>query len=224
MLLTLLVAVAALGGVLAILFGVGRHRINSAISENEKAGVLVKEFHQDLVQFANSHGQDQGAYTRLSFKSSSVEKALGYDNYVSGVRIGHYQLQGAPLLPLAIQEMRRQLGDYLWNKDGLAAADIVQTTLYRHLGRRQQIAESLAQEANSFRSCVAWGWSLVAAIPIAILESFGLLTPNGGRAVRQSLLFRLWSLLLALAAFAGPVIGYLADRDKVDATINALWK
>lgn len=223
MLLTVLVAMAALGGILALLFGIGRRRINAAISENEKAGMLVREFHQDLVRFANSHGEDQDAYTRLSFKSSLVEKALGYDNYVSGVRIGLYQLQGAPLLPLAIQEMRRLLGDYLWNKDGLAAADIVQTTLYRHLGRRQQAAENLAHDAASFRSCVAWGWGSVAALPVALLESFGLLTANRGEAVRRSIFFRLWSLLLALAAFAGPVIGYLADRDKVDTAIKALW-
>ena len=154
--------------------------------------------------------------------TSLVEAALGWDNYVVGVRVGLYVLNNAPILPIAVQEMRREYNDGSGFRDrGGDIADAVQTVLFRHLGRRKEMEAALQVRAGSFGSCLATGWASLAGIPISILSAFGLLDARKARAARQSVLFRVWSLVTALATVAGPTFAYLADREKIDATIRA---
>ncbi len=223
MLLTLLVGLIIAIVILASLAIFGRVSLARAIAENDRLGLLVRNFHEDLVAYANSNGSDQRAFQRLTMKSTAVEGALGWDNIVNGVQIGMYMLNNARLLPLAIQEMRREYSDGLgWRDRGGQIADVVQTVLFRHAGRRAQRADNLVTRAGRFWSCVARGWSAVAALPISVLSGFGLLNAGTASAARQSLVFRFWNLLLALAAISGPVFAYLADREKIDAAVRGL--
>lgn len=222
MLHSLLLALAVIV-IIAILTIAGRIILVASFAENERFGLLVRDFHQDLVSYANSKGEDQGAFQRLTMRSAAVEGALGWDNIVSGVSVGMYMLNNAPLLPLAVQEMRREYGDGLgWRDRGGEIADVVQTVLWRHLGRRSTRADHLTEQAGSLRSCLGAGWLAVASLPLSILSAFGLLTARRANAVRESLLFRLWNLLLACAAISGPVFAYLADREKIDVALRTL--
>jgi hypothetical protein len=220
--LTLLVGLIIGVAVLAGLAIAGRVSLVQEIAENERIGILIRDFHEDLVAYANSNGDNQSAFQRLTMKSTEVEGALGWDNIVNGVQIGMYMLNNARLLPLALQEMRREYNDGFGWRDGGQIADVVQTVLFRHAGRRVQRADNLVKRAGRFWSCVAKGWSAVAALPISILSGFGLLNARRASAARRSLVFRLWNLLLALAAISGPVFAYLADREKIDAAIRGL--
>jgi hypothetical protein len=209
--------------VLAISWVIGRTRIGAAINENDADAKLVGVFHADLVTYANSDGKNWDSYATLTMNCTSVEAALGSDNYVSGVTVGFYSLQGAPLLPLALQEMRRLFGDSLWNNNGRATAEVVQTTLIRHLGRRKRLYEDLNRKSHSISACMSWGWATFAALPLSALKVFGVLTTRRVQSAKRSIIFRLWSFLLATATVLGPVIAYLADQKQVDATIKAFF-
>jgi len=223
MLLTTLAGTLALILVLLVLAVIGRVGLVRAMVDNERDALVVSDFHRDLVAYANSQGNDQGAFQRLTMRSTALEAALGWDNVVSGVRIGMYMLNNASLFPLAIQEMRREYSDGLsWRDRGGQIADAAQTVLFRHLGRRQERGERLKDRVSRFGPCVAVGWSTVTALPLSILAAFGLLNQRRAQEARQSLLFRLWNFVLAVAAISGPVFAYLADRDKIDAAVRSL--
>jgi hypothetical protein len=223
MLLTSFLAFVVILLALAVLSFIGRALLIRALMENEEKALLVRDFHQDLVAYADSSGQNGDAFQRLVMSSPAVESALGWDNIVHGVRVGVYLLNNAPLLPLAIQEMRREYGDGLWDRRGNEIADNVQTILFRHLGRRSQRLDRIQKQATSFGSCLAVGWSTLAALPITVLTAFGLLKRSKADKARNSLLFRLWNFLLALAAISGPLFAYLADRDKIDAAARSIF-
>lgn len=223
MLLTVLASTVAIVIILAVLALIGRRTLTRRYRENERLFVVVSDFHQDLVTYANSQGSDQAAFRALSMRTAAAENALGGDNYVTGVRVGMYMLNNAPLFPLALQEMRREYGDSLGYRDrGGDIADAAQTVLFRHLGRRQTHAEELRRQISRFGSCLAVGWANVTALPLYILSAFGLLNARRVKAARASLMFRLWNFLVALAAIGGPLLAYLADRDKIDAAVRGL--
>lgn len=223
MLLTVLATVVAIVIILAVLAFIGRRTLNRYYSENERLFVVVRDFHQDLVTYANSRGSDQAAFRALSMRTAAAENALGGDNYVTGVSVGMYMLNNAPLFPIALQEMRREYGSGLGYRDrGGDIADAAQTVLFRHLGRRQAHAEELGKQISSFGACLSVGWANVTALPLYVLSAFGLLNARRVKAARASLVFRLWNFLLALAAIGGPLLAYLADSDKIDAAVRAM--
>ncbi len=223
MLLTVAATAVVIITVLAMLAFIGRRTLDSYYRENERLFILVRDFHQDLVTYTNSRGGDQGAFRTLSMSTAAAEKALGRDNYVTGVRVGLYMLNNAPLFPIALQEMRREYGDSLGYRDrGGDIADAAQTVLFRHLGRRQTYADELTEQISNFGSCLSVGWTNVTALPLYILSAFGLLNAHRVKTARASLLFRLWNFLVALAALGGPLLAYLADSDKIDAAVKAM--
>ncbi|QJU56829.1 hypothetical protein HL653_02625 [Sphingomonas sp. AP4-R1] len=223
MILTVMAATVALAFVLLALAFIGRISFVRAIAENERRAQTVADFHSELVIYANSQGADQAAFRRLSMQSTALEAALGWDNIVSGVRIGMYMLNGARLFPLALQEMRREYGDGIgWRDRGGEIADAAQTVLFRHLGRRLERSEALNEKAGKLGTCIARGWSAVSSLPLSILAAFGLLKPSRAEAARASVIFKLWNLALALAAISGPVFAYLADREKIDAAVKSI--
>lgn len=223
MLITIFLALLATGLIIAILALIGRKSLSNAFAENDRQGALVNDFHRSLVVYAKSNGEDQSAYRELLMKSSAVERSLGWDNFVTGVRVGLYMMNGAQLLPLALHEMRREYGDGFGLRDtGGEIADIIQTVLFRHLGRRIEQADEIKAEGENLGSCIAAGWATLAAIPIWVLSAFGILSAARADAARSSLPFKLWNLLLAVAAISGPLIAYLADREKIDAAMRAL--
>ena len=223
MLLTAIIGLLASAILIAILAVVGRVSLVAALADNNRAALVVRDFHKSLVDYANSHGADQEAFQRLSMSSTSAEDALGWDNVVNGVQVGMYMLNNAPLLPIALQEMRREYGDgYGLSNRGGRIADAIQTVIFRHIGRRREREIRLQKKASSFGACVATGWTSLAALPISLLSAFGLLSARNVRAARGSFLFRLWNMLLAVATICGPVIAYLADQEKIDAALRII--
>jgi len=223
MLLTAVLAIVGTIVTLVFLALLGHRILSRASLTHVRQIERVKEFHAALVAYAESRGADQQAFQQLSMQSSAIETVLGWDNIVSGVQVGFYMLNRAPLLPLALQEMRREYGEgSSWRDRGGMIADVVQTTLFRHVGRRAEQAEKLHESAGRLSACVAAGWAAVSALPMSILSAFGLLNMRSAEAARKSVLFRLWSLVLALAAISAPILAYLADSDKIDAAAHAL--
>lgn len=223
MLLTIVLAIFVIVVFLAVLSLIGRAALGREMVQNDSDFGAVRDFHQQLVRYANSNGQDQSAFQYLAMNSPSVEAVIGWDNIVSGVRVGMYTLSGAPILPFAVHEMRREFGDGLWGQRGGEIADSVQTVLFRHMGRREQSAVVLAKKAGSFGGCVSVGWTAISALPLTVLSVFGLLNRNKANRARESLIFRLWNLLLALVAIGGFVFAYLADREKIDQGLSAIF-
>ena len=165
---------------------------------------------------------DRNCYSRLLLSSHEVEITLGRDNIVYGVRIGPYHLQNAPLLPLAIRELdgRFGYGGYLNTGSEIAAA--IESTLIRHIGRRQARSKNLRSDYDNLIKCIILGWNMFVSIPISILQAFGIMNESKGNKIRDSIFFRLWSLISALVAVIGVIIAYLADRDAIHGTINQI--
>lgn len=221
MVVTSLLSALGIAAILALLAIIGRISLVSDHKENARLMELVATFHRDLVKYANSNGADQQAFKGLSMNTSAVEQALGWDNIVSGVNIGAYMLNGVPLLPFALHEMRREYNSGFSFQRGAAIADVIQTVLFRHAGRREEGAKGIKARMDSLRSCVAAGWTAVAALPLSVLAVSGLLSSGRADAARGSIFFKLWRLLLALAALSAPFLAYLADREKIDAGVRA---
>lgn len=223
MLLTLLAWIVISSILLGLLAMIGRISLVRELVENDQIIQVIRGFHENLVTYANSRGSNQNAFRELTMKSTVIEDALGWDNIVTGVRVGMYRLNNAPLIPIAIQEMRREYSDSFGFKDnGGEIADAIQTVLFRNVGRRSNIDARLRKKTQRIGSCVIRGWSIITALPISALHAFGLLNTKTVVRARHSFIFRLWNLLLALAAISSPVIAYLADRQKIDAAIR-LW-
>lgn len=222
MIITIMLSALGLVLIFALLAIVGWVSLVSGYKENAALTELVAAFHSDLVNYANSNGKDQQAFKSLSMNTTAVEQALGCDNIVSGVNIGTYMLNGVPLLPLALHEMRREYNSGYSFQQGGTIADVIQTVLFRHAGRRQELAKGIKKRMGSVGACIATGWTAVAALPLSALAAFGLLSYGRVDAARGSIPFKLWRLLLALAALSAPVLAYLADREKIDAGVRAL--
>lgn len=222
MVVTGLLTALGIATVFVLLAIIGRVALVREYNENARLSQLVGEYHGDLVKYVNSNGADQQAFKRLSMSTSAVEQALGWDNIVTGVNIGTYMLNGVPLLPLALHEMRREFNSGYSFHSGREIADVIQTVLFRHGGRREQTAHGTQSRMDSVFSCVAAGWTIVAALPLSILALSGLLSTGRADAARESILFKLWRLLLALAALSSPFLAYLADREKIDAGLRFL--
>lgn len=211
---------------LPVLWVSGRIDLVKAHRDNNEAHQLVSRFHESLATYANSEGQNSTAFGDLLRHTSEVEQRLGYDNVVNGVQMGHYLLNGAPILPLAIHEMRRNFGDFVFRQDGGRIAAALENVLLRHLGKREAYGRDLAKQADSVAACILQGWSLIAALPISVLRAFDLVSARRSERIRSSLLFRLWrfvlALVIAVATLAGPTLAYLADKDAIEAEIERL--
>jgi hypothetical protein len=216
-------SIALVAGVVASAL-LGRRKLIKRLEQNNRIAELIVEFQGNFVQWANSRGQDQSAYRAMSFDLAKVERALGRDNFVVGVKVGRYFLNGTPILPLAVHEMSNEFSWDLYS--GNRGADIareVQTVIFRHLGRREDIGKSIWERLNNFGSCAAEGWLTVAAIPVAVLSVFGIVKGDRVDAVRDSVGFRIWGLISGICVVGGPVIAYLADRTEIDATVRNMF-
>jgi hypothetical protein len=223
MLLAILLGLITIAVVLIGLAWLGRAIILQDMKENKKSIDLILDFHQDLVDYGRSNGENNSAFIKLSTKSSTIESIIGHDNFVSGVHIGSYVLTNGYLLPFGIHEMRRHYNsEFRWDNEGGKIADSIQTVLFRHAGRRESYGNALQQKSGRFWKCVAQGWTTLAALPISVLEAFGIISESRAGIARQSWLFRLWNLLLALVTIISPIIAYLADSDKINAAIRTM--
>ena len=218
-LLTFILGFVAFTIFVGALWFAGRADFVRSIIANEEAWNEVNDFHEELINFANSDGRNDRAYASMLDRSYAVEVALGIDNIVHGVRIGTYHLQGAPLLPLAIQELRGRFGYDGYAGQGSEIASAIQNTLIRHKGWRKRLDADLRSEADSVLRCIAKGWTALVAIPISILVAFGILSQQSRRRLTESLVFRILSLLLA---FASLILTYLANRQAIHATVLQL--
>ena len=214
-------------GLIALVFAlgalalIGRANFKNSIGEHQSSIDEIANFHKSLALYANSNGDNQEAFRNLSMSCPRIEAVLGWDNIVSGITIGQYILSGAPILPMAIQQMRVEYNDPTrWRNKGTEIADALQTVLFRHVGRRENWIRIDEKKSKSIFSCIINGWISVSAIPISVMEGIGLLNSQKSRAAKESPIFKIWALLLALATFAGPLMAYLADKDKIDARIE----
>ena len=220
MIWTISLATFAVLTLIIALWVVGRRRLAFSLTRNFEARDKVIKYHNNLMAYVNSGGKDEYAFSNLMMQTSEIERVLGYDNYVHGVKVGNYLLNTAPILPIAIHEMRRQFGDFLWEKDAYRTADVLRSVVIRHLGSREETDRNIRASMAVKSDCIAEGWFTIAALPLALLRGFGLLSGEVVTNARSSILFRFWSLLLAMAAFAGPLVAYLADKAKIDSAVK----
>jgi len=217
----ILFAAFLIGG-LIVLARVGHSQLTAQMQENTEAAEEVLGFLTSVVDYVNSAGKDEDAFVKVTTGLVGVERALGSDNYVHGVRIAHYLLNNAPILPLAVYEMRRLFAEWHTEKWAYGVAEPLRTVLLRHLGRREAHNKAIQTASSSIGRCIAEGWGVVAGFPLSCLRAFGLLSERSERAAKGSLLFRLWSFLSAVATIAGPILSYMADRRAIDATVRTL--
>lgn len=223
MLIAIILAVATIAIAVIGLAWLGRTIFLQKIKKNKQSIDLIIDFHKHLVDYGRSNGRDNAAFIRLAAKSSAIESIIGHDNFVSGIHIGSYILTNSYLLPFGIHEMRRHYNsEFRWDNAGGSIADSIQTVLFRHAGRREDYVDILQKKSSRFWNCVAQGWTAIAALPISVLQAFGIISESRAGKARQSWLFRLWNFLLALVTLAGPIIAYLADSEKINAAMRMM--
>lgn len=223
MVVSIILGLLTIALMLASLAWFGRKIIFKEIKENEEIIQDILDFHGNLVRYANSNGTDNSAFLSLVSKSSNIEAGLGSDNFVNGIHIGSYLLTNYYLLPFSLHEMRRNYNsEFRWDNSGAKIADSIQTVLFRHAGRRENHGKLLRNLSKRFWACVAYGWTSFAALPISVLQAFGIISESKAGQARQSWLFKLWKLSLAIGTLVSPVIAYLADSEKVDSALRAM--
>lgn len=218
--MTYLYYAAALIAVLSALWLTGRRWIVREINSHTSASDDVIKYHNFLIQYADSGGTDSAAMNELMMSSTKIERLLGGDNWVAGARVVRSIYDGVPAVPFAIREIHETIQDFLWRKEAYQAVELVRNLLIRHVGRRKDEAELLIEQLDKPLRCMAIGWRLWSAIPLYFLNAIGLMRDSTVKKTRNSTAFSIYSFILFLAALAGPVLAYLADRGSIDAQLK----
>jgi hypothetical protein len=219
--MTLVYSFAGLCLVAVLLWLTGRRWIVREVVRHQTAIKEIVEYHNLLVQYAESRGGDTDAMNQLMIRSTRVEAILGADNWLSGARVVRNIYNGVPAIPFAIREIHETISNHLWQREAYQAAELVRNVLIRHVGRRESEEADLIEESKSHVRSIALGWRLWAAIPLYILNSFGLIGRSSLKRARASLLFSIYSLILFFAAVAAPILAYLADKNAIDNRLEA---
>jgi hypothetical protein len=211
---------AAGAGVL--LWLIGRASMTSDVKRHAAALDTMLDYHNDLTAFANGQMNNLGAIDDLIARTSRVTEALGIDNIARGVVIGYMLLNGVPLLPRALYALRDNLMSSYRHDEVYKIIEAVRGVLLIGMGRREHIIEKIAENSKNPAVVMGRGWSIVIAIPLHVLRGIGLI--DAGQATRavNSLLFKFVSLATFLAAIAGPVLAYLADRKNIESEVSRI--
>lgn len=211
---------AAGAGVL--LWLIGRASMTNDVKRHAAALDTMLDYHNDLTAFANGQMNNLGDIDDLIARTSRVTEALGRDNIARGVMIGYMLLNGVPLLPRALYALRDTLMSSYRDHEVYKIIEAVRGVLLIGMGRREHVIEKIAENSKNPAVVMGRGWSIVIAIPLHVLRGIGLI--DAGQAARavNSLLFKLVSLATFVAAIAGPVLAYLADRKNIESEVSRI--
>jgi hypothetical protein len=211
---------AALVAILFALWLTGRRWIVREMLAHSAASEDIIKYHNHLVQYADSGGTDGTAMNEMMMSSTKIERLLGGDNWIVGARVVRNIYNGVPAVPFAIREIHETIQDHLWRREAYQAVELVRNVLIRHVGRRKDEAELLVARSNNPLRCIAIGWRLWAAVPLYLLNAIGLMRDSTVRRTRNSAAFSVYSFILFVAALAGPILSYLADKGAIDAQLR----
>lgn len=211
---------AAGAGVL--LWFIGRASMTSDVKRHAAALDTMLDYHNDLTAFANGQMNNLGDIDDLIARTSRVTEALGRDNIARGVMIGYMLLNGVPLLPRALYALRDTLMSSYRDHEVYRIIEAVRGVLLIGMERREHVIEKIAENSKNPAVVMGIGWSIVIAIPLHVLRGIGLI--DAGQAARavNSLLFKFVSLATFVAAIAGPVLAYLADRKNIESEVSRI--
>ena len=188
--------------------------------EHSRKLQAVHEYRNTFVAFANSDFGDGALIGELQLKSTSVEEALGADNFISGATAFHMFLSGIPAVPFLIREIVLKSQEWLWKKDAQNAAVLFDNVLLRHIGRRQSRLENIRREACNPFHLIYRGWKSVVSIPLYLLAAFGLIGPRSIQSAQNSIIFKLVNFATFVATLAATIFAYLADKSAIDKALN----
>jgi hypothetical protein len=199
-----------------VLWLVGSRWLAKEVENHRCAINEVIKYHNNLIKYAESGGQDSASMHEMTLASTKVEEILGADNWIVGARVVRNLYNGVPAVPFAIREIHECIGDHLWKKETYRAVELVRNLLVRHVGRRENDIDKLNVALKRPIRCIVTGWRILAAVPLYLLNEIGIINDRSLRTVQRSKLFSFYSLILFIAAVSGPILSYLADREKID--------
>ncbi len=205
-----------------LLWVLGRLSMTREVNRHIAARQVMLDYHNDLTDFANGDMNDARVVDDLISRTSRVTEALGRGNVVYGLIVGHMMLNGVTLLPRAIYSIRDSLMSNWRHDDAFKTIQVVRGVLIKSIGSREHVAEKIGENAQNPIAVIGRGWSIVIAVPLHVLSGIGLINPGQAARAVNSLLFKLVSLATFVAAIAGPVLAYLADRKNIETEVSRL--
>lgn len=182
------------------------------------------EFMHKLKAYVESNGRDNEPYAWLTHRSSKMQKILGAYGVYASYRLpyANLQYQNYPIILNILPELRKTLEDKFLSRGGLAQqyAFSLQETIIRYGG----VLEDRENEFfKSIRNPVVWfreGIRIIVALPLSILEWFGILSEKSVSALISSKAFRLCTAFFGIVSFVSAVMGIALGWEQFQAMLK----
>ena len=197
----LAVGVVAIGAVGVVRLLVVRSRVAGNLS-------YIIEFRQRLEHLMGS--QDRNVYDWLTMNANRMQAQLGGGGIMTfRPPFANYVVHNYPVVLNVLAELRKCFSDSLLARGDLPNQyhALLDDALLRHEGTLRELHR---RNSLSLRNPLKWlpvGASWVLALPVWLLESFGLVSHSVASRIESSRTFRLISSVAALLAFVSAVVG-----------------
>lgn len=188
---------------------VGRLSLTRQIRRGEGDLASARTFVTTLHRYWESKGADGSAYAELVRESPHVQRVLGgYAVTSRPFRADGVLVRNYPVILNGVPEVQRFIADG-WLFQNNPAADVMQSmqeAVMRYDGDAVRLLKTLDGERRNILSLLREGVSAIAAVPINVLHSLGVLSDSASTSARQSRAFRLLRGLLALLYIASAIV------------------
>lgn len=193
--------VVAVGAIGAVRLLAARSRLAGNLN-------YVVEFRQKLGHLMGS--QDRNVYEWLTMNANRMQVQLG-DGGIMTFRppFANYVVHNYPVVLNVLAELRKCFSDSLLSRGDLPNQyhALLDDALLRHEGTLRELRR---RNSMSLRNPLKWlpvGASWLLALPVWLLESFGLVSHSVASRIEGSRVFRLISSLAAFFAFVSAIVG-----------------
>lgn len=194
-------------GVVAV-GAIGAVRLLDARSRLARSLNYVVEFRQRLEHLMGS--QDRNVYEWLTMNANRMQVHLGGGGIMTfRPPFANYVVHNYPVVLNVLAELRKCFSDSTLARGDLPSQyhALLDDALLRHEGT---VRELHRRNSLSLRNPLKWlpvGASWLLALPVWLLESFGLVSHSAASRIESSRIFRLISSVAALLAFVSAIVG-----------------
>src|ERR1700730_1384639 len=163
------------------------------------------DFRSKFLLYANSRGQDQGAYHWLILQSNKMQREMGHHGIMGQFRDPPFIYTNYPIILNMLPRLRRPFteANYFNRCDELAK--MLDETLIRHLG---SLIGYKCSANTRVRNPLHWflcGVEQVISVPIYFFQIFGVMSRITVSAIQRSRLFKIVSALIMLLGLIASV-------------------
>lgn len=167
---------------------------------------FADDFREKFIEYANSRGENQEAYTFLLLNSARMQQNMGhYGIYSSFIpRASNYSISNYQIIMNMIPELRRWIDSNRESMGTMFVSTIdsyiknIDEALLRYIG---VLAERETKAYKAIKNPFLWlrtGAGQVLSLPLILLVLFGLMTKSTLRSLQANYIFRALSALAVI--------------------------